>query len=418
MKKFCFFSQDWEGGREGDSADFIFFSVMQLSVNSDSADVAGGGAGAQLQQQQEEQVHGVDITASSHASLGGDSAGGGGGSPGRGSDHVLERPAKVIPCPRCASMNTKFCYFNNYSVKQPRYFCRQCQRYWTMGGTLRNVPVGGGSRKKSRSQRSEPYHNIRSAATQGGVPSSGALSSSSSPALLQQTVGFQQLLMQDVNLPYNMTGYEPQENYLEHLPNPAAGLFYPVMNKTQLMMSPHSEVSPMHAMYAAQGSNPAANHPVVNTNGSSYYCTLNGLELQMNQGDNTIAGQVTQWGNSVPEDHGLQQQAIWNESKHDDGSALLSASRDEHNNIGNSPQDNHLHGKAEGDEASNMLSHLDSENKPSAQEGSLAPNSSSPPHGSSTIDEEGSTPTNGYSTNGYEEGDAVSSIWPDLEFFH
>jgi hypothetical protein len=84
---------------------------MQLSVNSDSADVAGGGAGAQLQQQ-EEQVQGVDATSSSHASLGGDSAGGG-GSPGRGSDHVLEKPAKVIPCPRCASMNTKFCYFNN-----------------------------------------------------------------------------------------------------------------------------------------------------------------------------------------------------------------------------------------------------------------------------------------------------------------
>ncbi|KAI9077542.1 hypothetical protein K1719_040474 [Acacia pycnantha] len=50
-------------------------------------------------------------------------------------------------CPRCASSNTKFCYFNNYSFSQPRYFCKSCRRYWTKGGSLRNVPVGGASRK-------------------------------------------------------------------------------------------------------------------------------------------------------------------------------------------------------------------------------------------------------------------------------
>jgi len=56
-------------------------------------------------------------------------------------------------------MNTKFCYYNNYSVNQPRHFCRNCQRYWTVGGTLRNVPVGGGSRKKARTRsRSDPYY--------------------------------------------------------------------------------------------------------------------------------------------------------------------------------------------------------------------------------------------------------------------
>ncbi|WIA30399.1 hypothetical protein OEZ86_000484 [Tetradesmus obliquus] len=42
-------------------------------------------------------------------------------------------------CPRCSSQNTKFCYYNNYNVKQPRYYCRDCQRYWTMGGTLRQI---------------------------------------------------------------------------------------------------------------------------------------------------------------------------------------------------------------------------------------------------------------------------------------
>lgn len=54
-------------------------------------------------------------------------------------------------CPRCDSENTKFCYYNNYSLSQPRYFCKSCRRYWTKGGTLRNVPIGGGCRKNKRS---------------------------------------------------------------------------------------------------------------------------------------------------------------------------------------------------------------------------------------------------------------------------
>ncbi|XVE51460.1 hypothetical protein DITRI_Ditri02bG0042600 [Diplodiscus trichospermus] len=64
-------------------------------------------------------------------------------------DHptVDKRPDKIIPCPRCKSMETKFCYFNNYNVNQPRHFCKGCQRYWTAGGSLRNVPVGAGRRK-------------------------------------------------------------------------------------------------------------------------------------------------------------------------------------------------------------------------------------------------------------------------------
>ncbi|KAL2897019.1 Dof zinc finger protein DOF3.6 [Bienertia sinuspersici] len=53
-------------------------------------------------------------------------------------------------CPRCDSTNTKFCYFNNYSLSQPRHFCKTCRRYWTRGGALRNVPVGGGSRRTTK----------------------------------------------------------------------------------------------------------------------------------------------------------------------------------------------------------------------------------------------------------------------------
>ncbi|NP_001295692.1 dof zinc finger protein DOF1.4 [Jatropha curcas] len=62
-------------------------------------------------------------------------------------------PQQALKCPRCDSSNTKFCYYNNYSLSQPRHFCKACKRYWTRGGTLRNVPVGGGCRKNKRVKR-------------------------------------------------------------------------------------------------------------------------------------------------------------------------------------------------------------------------------------------------------------------------
>lgn len=67
-------------------------------------------------------------------------------------DKVMpKKPDKLLPCPRCDSLETKFCYYNNYNVNQPRHFCKNCQRYWTAGGTLRNVPVGAGRRKNKHS---------------------------------------------------------------------------------------------------------------------------------------------------------------------------------------------------------------------------------------------------------------------------
>ncbi|KAL3840825.1 hypothetical protein ACJIZ3_025416 [Penstemon smallii] len=59
-----------------------------------------------------------------------------------------------LKCPRCESSNTKFCYYNNYNLSQPRHFCKNCKRYWTKGGTLRNIPVGGASRKKNTKRSS------------------------------------------------------------------------------------------------------------------------------------------------------------------------------------------------------------------------------------------------------------------------
>ncbi|KAL1551039.1 cyclic dof factor 3-like [Salvia divinorum] len=72
---------------------------------------------------------------------------------------AAKKPEKIIPCPRCSSMDTKFCYFNNYNVNQPRHFCKKCQRYWTSGGTMRNVAVGSG-RRKTKNSLNPSYHGI------------------------------------------------------------------------------------------------------------------------------------------------------------------------------------------------------------------------------------------------------------------
>ncbi|PIN15143.1 hypothetical protein CDL12_12224 [Handroanthus impetiginosus] len=82
-----------------------------------------------------------------------------------GQQKTLKKPDKILPCPRCKSMDTKFCYYNNYNVNQPRHFCKSCQRYWTAGGTMRNVPVGAG-RRKSKNSTSHCRHITISEALQ------------------------------------------------------------------------------------------------------------------------------------------------------------------------------------------------------------------------------------------------------------
>nr|GEU51158.1 DOF zinc finger protein DOF3.4 [Tanacetum cinerariifolium] len=72
------------------------------------------------------------------------------------------------PCPRCQSPNTKFCYYNNYNTSQPRHFCKSCRRYWTHGGALRDIPVGGCTRRNAKRQKLNK-------------PSSGYVTTSSSP---------------------------------------------------------------------------------------------------------------------------------------------------------------------------------------------------------------------------------------------
>ncbi|OAY26213.1 dof zinc finger protein PBF [Manihot esculenta] len=90
-------------------------------------------------------------------------------------ENQQQQPQK---CPRCDSLNTKFCYYNNYSLSQPRYFCKTCRRYWTQGGTLRNVPVGGGCRKGKRAKTSSTSSSSSEISGSRSQPHSQSLASS------------------------------------------------------------------------------------------------------------------------------------------------------------------------------------------------------------------------------------------------
>lgn len=110
------------------------------------------------------------------ATRGGGRSGGGGGTGLLKANSMAEqaRLAKIpqaetaLKCPRCESTNTKFCYFNNYSLTQPRHFCKTCRRYWTRGGALRNVPVGGGCRRNKRSTKKSNNSRSKSPPTTTG----------------------------------------------------------------------------------------------------------------------------------------------------------------------------------------------------------------------------------------------------------
>ncbi|KAE8669257.1 Detected protein of confused Function [Hibiscus syriacus] len=109
--------------------------------------------------------------------------GGGGIKPGSMAERArlakIPQPESALKCPRCESTNTKFCYFNNYSLSQPRHFCKTCRRYWTRGGSLRNVPVGGGYHRNKRSKGSNRSKSpsVVSECQTGSTSSSGTLAS-------------------------------------------------------------------------------------------------------------------------------------------------------------------------------------------------------------------------------------------------
>ncbi|EFJ15677.1 hypothetical protein SELMODRAFT_19633, partial [Selaginella moellendorffii] len=55
------------------------------------------------------------------------------------SQHKFQDEEPTI-CPRCSSIDTKFCYNNNKKASQPRYRCNSCKRKFTKGGRIRFVP--------------------------------------------------------------------------------------------------------------------------------------------------------------------------------------------------------------------------------------------------------------------------------------
>ncbi|XP_044469391.1 dof zinc finger protein DOF2.2-like isoform X2 [Mangifera indica] len=115
----------------------------------------------------------------------------------------LQQPEAVLKCPRCDSTNTKFCYFNNYSLSQPRHFCKTCRRYWTRGGALRNVPVGGGCRRNKKNKSSNSKSQVTTE-KQLGSSSTNAVPSDVVGHFPQQTPQLP-LLNSIHNLPhYNM----------------------------------------------------------------------------------------------------------------------------------------------------------------------------------------------------------------------
>ncbi|KAL3624070.1 hypothetical protein CASFOL_032886 [Castilleja foliolosa] len=80
----------------------------------------------------------------------------------RGEPHQQDQPPTPFKCPRCNSLDTKFRYFNNNSLTQPRFYCKTCKRQWTVGGNLRNIPFGGKSRRGNQTKASSSrYGNPR-----------------------------------------------------------------------------------------------------------------------------------------------------------------------------------------------------------------------------------------------------------------
>nr|CAC85945.1 dof zinc finger protein [Hordeum vulgare subsp. vulgare] len=100
----------------------------------------------------------------------------------------VPQPVSGLNCPRCDSTNTKFCYFNNYSLTQPRHFCRACRRYWTRGGALRNIPIGGGYRRHAK-RRAKPKAATSTAPAAGTTSSRTTTCATSSPRLQYSMCG-------------------------------------------------------------------------------------------------------------------------------------------------------------------------------------------------------------------------------------
>ncbi|OAY83277.1 Dof zinc finger protein DOF3.6, partial [Ananas comosus] len=137
----------------------------------------------------------------------------------------VPQPEQALKCPRCDSANTKFCYYNNYSLTQPRHFCKTCRRYWTRGGALRNVPVGGGCRRNKRSSKLGGGSSSKSSAaattTTDRHPAGASSSAASSTAT--SVVGMAGAIPSNICLPHQLP-------FMSSLHHPMAGPDYGAPN--------------------------------------------------------------------------------------------------------------------------------------------------------------------------------------------
>ncbi|KAK4762155.1 hypothetical protein SAY87_030039 [Trapa incisa] len=106
---------------------------------------------------------------------------------------------------------SKFCHYNNYSLTQPRYFCKGCRRYWTKGGSLRNIPVGGGCRKNRRGKSLTMSTDGASATFTGHLGNSHSSIFSGSPPDIDLALVYANLLSPPPAGSFSGGRFEPQE---------------------------------------------------------------------------------------------------------------------------------------------------------------------------------------------------------------
>ncbi|VAH86534.1 unnamed protein product [Triticum turgidum subsp. durum] len=186
----------------------------------------------------------------------GDSASGGNNKPMSMSERArlarVPQPEPGLNCPRCDSTNTKFCYFNNYSLTQPRHFCRACRRYWTRGGALRNVPVGGGYRRHAK-RSTKPKAGSAGSGTAAAGTSSATSTTPSTTACTTGTAATAPPALQ-----YSMFGSAP----------PHSSRFADSFDPASLGLSfPARLLFPDNGAYAADGGAQQHHHHQGNGNG-------------------------------------------------------------------------------------------------------------------------------------------------------
>lgn len=182
--------------------------------------------------------------------------------PAGGSGEPKPRPLQdtALNCPRCCSTNTKFCYYNNYNLTQPRYFCKACRRYWTQGGTLRNVPVGGGCRRNKRASGSCSSSAAAAAPLCSSATATGAemVNTVNTRLMLMSTAGT--TMSTTISMPSPATGLFPSSMLpTTFTPTGSSGFHLAMDDQQQQGFLPFAQQSLSHHHHQALELAPAGN---------------------------------------------------------------------------------------------------------------------------------------------------------------